>query len=79
VPSPQVSEALLEGGDLAKPDIVAGLGEPGFGVGRHLLEPSELGGVDAQEPASGAPLTELTPWFGQVGALQRGRVDSLPA
>jgi hypothetical protein len=76
--SAQVGEAFLEG-NLAEPDIVAGLGEAGFGVGGHLLEPSELGGVDAQEPAAGAPLTELTAVFGQVGSLRWGCADSLPA
>jgi hypothetical protein len=27
--------------DFAEPDVVAGLGESGFGVGGHLLEPAE--------------------------------------
>jgi hypothetical protein len=48
-----VGEAFLEGGDFAEPDVVAGLGEPGLSVGGHLLEPSELGGVDPEEAAGG--------------------------
>lgn len=75
----QVGEAFLEGGDLAEPDVVSGLGEAGLGVGGHLLQPSELGGVDAQEPAAGAPLTELAPAFEQVPACFQGRVASLAA
>jgi hypothetical protein len=47
--SSQVGEAFLEGGDFAEPDVVAGLGVPGLSVGGHLLEPSELGGVDPEE------------------------------
>jgi hypothetical protein len=54
VASAQVGEAFLEGCDLAEPDIVAGFGEAGLGVGGHLLDASELCWVDAEEAASGA-------------------------
>lgn len=43
-PSSQVGQAFLEGGDFADPDVVAGFGQSGFGVGGHLFESSELGG-----------------------------------
>lgn len=62
-----MGEAFLEGGDLAEPDVVAGLGEPGLGVGGHLFEPSELGGVDAEEPAAGAGV--FVDAGGAVGAV----------
>jgi len=58
--SSQVGEDFLERGDLAEPDVVPGLGEPGLGVGGHLLKPSLLGGVDAQEPAAGTGFAELS-------------------
>jgi hypothetical protein len=75
----KVGEAFLEGGDFAEPDVVARFGEAGLGVAGHLLDASELGGVDPEEAAAGAPLTELTAVFEQVGALRWGCVDNLPA
>jgi hypothetical protein len=65
--SSEVGAAFLEGRDFAEPDVVPGLGEPGLGVGSHLLEPSELGGVGAQEPAAGAGV--FVDARGAVGAV----------
>ncbi len=60
VAAAQVAEALLERGDLTKPDLLPGLSQSGFGVDGHVLDAAELGGVDPEEAASGVPLTELT-------------------
>jgi len=65
--SSQMGETFFEGGDFAEPDVVAGLGEAGFGVGGHLLDASELGWVDAEEAASGAGV--FVDAGGSVGAV----------
>jgi hypothetical protein len=49
-----LAQRFLEGGDLAEPGAVFGSDQPGYGVAGHFLDPWELCGVDAQEPASGA-------------------------
>lgn len=46
--------ALFEGGDLAEPCPILRLDEALFGVFSHLVDAAQLGGVDAQEPASRA-------------------------
>ena len=50
----QVLEAFFEGGDLAEPCSVFGLDEALLGVLGHFVDAAELGGIHAQEPASGA-------------------------
>ena len=47
-------EAFFEGGDLAEPCLVLRLDEALLGVLGHLVDAAELGGIDAQESASGA-------------------------
>ena len=50
----QVPERLLKRRDLTKPCSILGLSEPLFGVGGHLIDAWQLGGVDPKEPAPDA-------------------------
>ena len=47
-------DAFFQRGDLAEPRSVLRLDEALLGVVGHLVDAAQLGGVDAQEPASGA-------------------------
>jgi hypothetical protein len=49
----QMLDAFFEGGDLAEPCSVLCFDEALLGVLGHLVDAAQLGGVDAQEPASG--------------------------
>jgi hypothetical protein len=59
-----MAQSFLESGDLAEPLFLTGLLQARLGVGLHFFEPGQLGGLQAQERATDAPLTELTPGLG---------------
>jgi hypothetical protein len=61
-------EADLESFGLAGPALAFGLGDAGGQVAADVLQPLSLGGVDPQEGAPDAPLTELTTVFQQFMA-----------
>jgi len=58
-------EADAESFGFAGPALALGLGDAGAEVVADLLQSASLGGVDAQEGTSDAPLTELTAMFQQ--------------
>jgi hypothetical protein len=67
-------EADLESFGFAGPAFAFGLGDAGLAVVADLFEAVSLGGVDSQEGASDAPLTDLTPMFPQfMAGFRRGR------
>ena len=61
-------EADLESFGFAGPALALGLGDASAEVVADLLQAASLGGVDAQEGTSDAPLTELTTIFLQLMA-----------
>jgi hypothetical protein len=72
-------EADLEPFGLAEPALLFGFGDPGGQVVVDGGQPGPLGGIDAQERAPDAPLTELTLMFGHVTGRFQCLVASLPA
>jgi hypothetical protein len=74
-----VREAGAQVLGLAEPAVLLGLGNAGGQVVADLGQAGSPGQVRAQERAPDAPLTELTPVFGQVAACFRVRLASLSA
>ena len=67
-------EADLESLGFAGPAFALGFGDAGQEVVADFFEAAALCGVDAQEGASDAPLTDLTPMFPQfMASFRRGR------
>ena len=62
-PGTDVTQAVFQGADLAEPLPFSRLGEPADGAHLDLVQARQLGGVDTQERALDAPLTELTTMF----------------
>jgi hypothetical protein len=71
-------EADLESFGFAGPAFAFGFGDAGVEVVADLLQAVALGGVDAQEGAPDAPLTELTPMFQQFMAGFRSLALTCP-
>jgi hypothetical protein len=61
-------EADLESLGFSGPALALGLGDAGQEVVADFFEPAALGGVDPQQGASDAPLTDLTRMFPQFMA-----------
>lgn len=70
-------EADFEPLGFAEPAVGFGFGDAGDEVVADLDQAWPDGRVWSQQWAAQAPLTELTAWFGQVGALSGWRADSL--
>jgi hypothetical protein len=67
-------EADLEPFGFAGPAFALGFGDAVQEVVADFFEPAALGGVDPQEGAPDAPLTDLTPMFPQfMAGFRRGR------